>query len=117
MDVPDDARPFMTMPAVGRKFVCSNMCIDGQMISGDSFLTARLRVLPMGWSWALWCCQSVHEHIGRSVGHADSDQASDKTIPHPLSTHDSVNVTRSVVVSSWSNIFTHSIGKQWALLP
>jgi hypothetical protein len=88
MEVPEDARPFMTLPAVRRKFVCSSLCIDGQMISGDVFLTPRLRVLPMGWSWALWFCQSVHEHIGRSVGHADSDQASDKTIPHPLSTHD-----------------------------
>ena len=43
----------------------------------------------MGWSWALWICQMLHEQIGRTAGQDDCDQIADYTIPRPLTTRDS----------------------------
>ena len=89
MEVPKPAQEFMTLPPVRAKFVCPHLCLDGVEIPPDSFVTPQLRVLPMGWSWALWICQMVHEHIGRSVGQQDCDQVTDKAIPRPLTHNDS----------------------------
>ena len=50
MEVPSEACRFMTLPPVRRKFVCSDLCIDGRAVAPDVFVSPRLRVLPMGWS-------------------------------------------------------------------
>ena len=43
-------------------------CISGKTIPPHTRLRPRLAVAPMGWSWALWLCQSLHEKIVTDAG-------------------------------------------------
>ena len=46
--------------------------IGGVRVSPDQWITPRIAVLPMGWTWALYWCQKLHEaaaeRSGLSVG-------------------------------------------------
>lgn len=37
--------------------------VNGAAVSKKRFLTPRLAVVPMGWSWALFLCQKIHESL------------------------------------------------------
>eukprot|EP00438_Fugacium_kawagutii_P032235 Skav231695 [mRNA] locus=scaffold597:1206282:1209294:- [translate_table: standard] len=44
----------------------------------DSMVHPRLAVVPMGWNWALWICQTLHERVVSFAGADDSNRLSDK---------------------------------------
>eukprot|EP00438_Fugacium_kawagutii_P032643 Skav206865 [mRNA] locus=scaffold898:55024:69937:- [translate_table: standard] len=52
--------------------------LNGQALQWDSVLYPRLSAVPMGWNWALWLCQTVHERIVSAAGANDSNRLSDK---------------------------------------
>ena len=33
-----------------------------------AWVTPRFKVMPMGWSWALWWCQGIHERCVEAAG-------------------------------------------------
>ena len=35
---------------------------------GEEWIVPELTVSPMGWSWSLWICQSLHEQLAREAG-------------------------------------------------
>ncbi|CAK0824773.1 unnamed protein product, partial [Prorocentrum cordatum] len=44
----------------------------------------RLSVIPMGWSWALWMCQTVHERIVEQAGASPENRIVDKQVTPDL---------------------------------
>ena len=60
MKAPAAALPFFTLPSIRAKFV-GVITIDRKFVDGDTLITPRLTVLPMGWNWSLWLGQMVHE--------------------------------------------------------
>lgn len=42
--------------------------VGGALVGAGEFITPRLRALPMGWSWALWWCQAIHERCVEAAG-------------------------------------------------
>lgn len=53
--------------------------IEGCSVSPDKMLYPRLKVLPMGWSHALFWCQRLHEHVVNGAGASFSSCLQDKT--------------------------------------
>ena len=42
--------------------------VNGQAVAPDTWVYPRTLVVPMGWAWALWWCQSVNERICERSG-------------------------------------------------
>ena len=55
--------------------------LNGSVVSANQWLSPRLAVVPMGWSWALWICQSVHESIIDRTGLGESSRIRDRRVP------------------------------------
>ena len=55
--------------------------LHGQRLSGDCWLTPCVRVLPMGWSWAPWCCQQYLEDALRRTALPRSQIMHDGEVP------------------------------------
>ena len=78
---PKNTRPYFTLPRIRAKHIGCPV-IGGIRTKADEWVTPRLRVLPMGWSWSLWFCQSLVEQVGRVSGQSDIDKIADRT-SHP----------------------------------
>eukprot|EP00959_Pyramimonas_sp_CCMP1952_P316644 6627654-Pyramimonas_sp.AAC.1 len=37
--------------------------LDGQYLAGGTMLYPLMNVVPMGWKWALYIVQRIHEHV------------------------------------------------------
>lgn len=57
----------MTLPRVRAKFL-SHCMIGAEIADPGSWVTPQLSVLPVGWSWSLWLCQTMHEHLSGDHG-------------------------------------------------
>ena len=66
-EVPSGARKFLTLPAVKARWVGVDR-VDGKRVEGEEWIVPELTVSPMGWSWSLWICQSLHEQLAREAG-------------------------------------------------
>merc|ERR1712085_173566 len=51
--------------------------MGGAKLKPHEHLTPRLKVCPLGWSWALWWCQGVHQQIARRAGVLDEQRVVD----------------------------------------
>ena len=58
--------------------------LNGNTVQPFQLLRPRLRIVPMGWSWALWWCQNVHENIVSAAGAINELRPSDQS-PAPNS--------------------------------
>ena len=85
-----DAFYHLEMPYALRRFFCLPRvrCEDLDWLGGGShrpckgkWAYPRLTVVPMGWSWALWWCQKLHERIVLRAGLNDDNQLRDR---HPF---------------------------------
>lgn len=52
--------------------------IHGRPVKRHWKLTPRLSVVPMGWSWALWWCQKIHERLVLRSGLDDVSRLQDR---------------------------------------
>ncbi|CAK0834874.1 unnamed protein product, partial [Prorocentrum cordatum] len=59
--------------------------IGGRAVAAHEKVYPRLAVIPMGWSWALWMCQKIHERIMEAAGSDPKFRITDKTCPPDLS--------------------------------
>lgn len=57
---------------------------DAVELEGHQFLYPRLTALPMGWSWALWWCQGVHQRAVESAGLSAATRMRDGVAPPGL---------------------------------
>ena len=69
--------PYFTLPHIRAKHLGCPI-INGVRTHPDEWVTPRLNVLPMGWSWSLWFCQSIIEEVGRCSGHSDNNMVADR---------------------------------------
>eukprot|EP00438_Fugacium_kawagutii_P006869 Skav205284 [mRNA] locus=scaffold1690:137803:145924:+ [translate_table: standard] len=51
--------------------------IDGCRVDPDRLVQPRVAVLPMGWAWALYWCQVVHERIAERSGLSPAERLQD----------------------------------------
>ena len=80
---PGCALPFFTLPRVKVKYL-SNPVVDGRRPSQETWVTPQLLVLPMGWSWSLWFCQTMHEFLFERHGIPSCMQIQDRRACPPL---------------------------------
>ena len=80
----------MAMPAALRQFFCLRQVraadlgvasVEGVAVGKDTMVTPRMAVLPMGWAWALWWCQRLHERIAERSGLLASERLQDFSAP------------------------------------
>lgn len=58
---------FLPLPAC-----CLSLAVGGMRIVPETWVIPTLEVLPMGWSWNMWFCQSVLESAGQKASDLDS---------------------------------------------
>ena len=85
---------------VGVKF------LDGKAVGCKHKLRPRLRVLPTGWSWALWWCRAIHCRIAERAGFAESERVVDKQV--------APSVQKGAHIIYVDNFVPVSTDKEWA---
>lgn len=53
--------------------------LDGKALNASDVIYPRLKVLPMGWTHALWWCQTIHQRIVSSIGANHTNLLEDKS--------------------------------------
>ena len=66
-----ELRGFFALPGVRAGDVGCSM-VNGKKINETSKIYPCLKVVPMGWTHALWLCQAAHEHIVNLCPRVDS---------------------------------------------
>ena len=62
--------------------------LNGKPVSETIMIYPRLAAIPMGWTWALWWCQTLHERIVETAGCSDNCRLKDfKPVPPTGSYH------------------------------
>ena len=51
--------------------------VGGQSVHESDWIQPRLAVLPMGWSWALYWCQRIHERLAERSGLKEEERLKD----------------------------------------
>ena len=67
MGMPEALRPWFGLRRL-KASVLGVTEVGGVKVSGQEWLYPRIKVIPMGWSWALWWCQRVNERICERSG-------------------------------------------------
>ena len=52
--------------------------VEGRPVGWNEMIHPVLAAVPMGWSWALWLCQTLHEKLVLKAGANDSNRLADK---------------------------------------
>lgn len=81
LEMPEELRKFFGLKAV-RAGGLGLEELGGRALDPDEWLYPVVRVVPMGWSWALWWCQRVHEKIAERAGLTEAERLRDR---HPVS--------------------------------
>ena len=76
--------------------------LHGRPLPQGSCVHPRLRVVPMGWSWALWWCQFLHQRLVAEVGYSDAIRLRDRAPPVPLAASPHSEYVDNFVVFSHS---------------
>ncbi|CAK0903021.1 unnamed protein product, partial [Prorocentrum cordatum] len=69
MELPAGLRQFFGLRKVRASWVGISH-LRGVRVSPGTWVTPRMRALPMGWSWALWWCQYVDNYVVFSTSEA-----------------------------------------------
>ena len=83
MSAPKWAKKFFTLPPIKAKYLGVSS-VNGVAVGPEDYITPVLEVLPMGWSWALWICQMIHEQSAREAGLDRDHIVSDRSPSLPL---------------------------------
>lgn len=76
-ELPTELRPFFTMRGVAAGEV--GVSESGKIaVTPGQKIYPRLKVLPMGWSHALWWCQVIHQRIVSTIGATSLNCLEDK---------------------------------------
>ncbi|CAK0878435.1 unnamed protein product, partial [Prorocentrum cordatum] len=76
LELPEQLRPCFSLRPV-RAGALGIKEVGGVAVGASTKLYPRLRVAPMGWSWAMWWCQSVMERVAEAAGCGDDARLRD----------------------------------------
>ena len=76
LQLPPELQPLFCLPALPLSLVQDWGFPELQRLEGDSegLIFPMLRVVPMGWSWAMWIAQRVHQHLCLEASGLDVDR-------------------------------------------
>ncbi len=77
LELPQELRRFFGLRPIEAKYLGVSE-VDGIAVKPHQLLTPRLSVVPMGWSWALYLCQKMHERLVLQSGLSSSDRLQDR---------------------------------------
>eukprot|EP00973_Karenia_brevis_P074372 10332510-Karenia_brevis.AAC.1 len=83
MGLPQALQSFFTLPSV-EAWQLGLTDVNGVSIAAHTCIMAEICVLPMGWSHALHCCQSVMLNAIERAGILGHRVISDKAICQPI---------------------------------
>ncbi|CAK0826987.1 unnamed protein product [Prorocentrum cordatum] len=83
MGLPEELRGYFSFRPVRASAVGIKL-LGGEPLGRGALVTPRLAVLPMGWSWALWWCQRVHERTSVEAGACPEQRIVDHRPPPPM---------------------------------
>ena len=83
MEMPPPMRRYFGLRSV-RAGALNIKEINGKAVRPESWIQVRLRALPMGWSWAMWWCQAVHERRVVAAGLPATERMADGRAVPPL---------------------------------
>ena len=102
-----DAFYHIELPAAWRKYfglrsvradAVGVTSLDGQPVKGDQILYPRLRVCPMGWSWAVFWCQLCVQRVVSTVPECSDDSRLVDGRPTP--SHHNMHAVYIVTITS-----------------
>ncbi|CAK0850468.1 unnamed protein product, partial [Prorocentrum cordatum] len=67
MELPEGLRQYFGLRRIRASWAGISQ-VQGVRASPGTWVTPRMRALPMGWSWALWWCQAIHERAAEEEG-------------------------------------------------
>ncbi|CAK0883482.1 unnamed protein product, partial [Prorocentrum cordatum] len=67
MELPEGLRQFFGLRKIRASWAGISH-VQGVRVSPGTWVTPRMRALPMGWPWALWWCQAIHERAAEEGG-------------------------------------------------
>eukprot|EP00438_Fugacium_kawagutii_P012339 Skav221970 [mRNA] locus=scaffold195:898936:903000:- [translate_table: standard] len=76
MEMPEDLRTYFGL----RRLRAESLGLTefgGRAISPDTWIYPRVRVIPMGWSWAMWWCQAISERLCEKSGLLEEERLRD----------------------------------------
>ena len=83
--LPEPLRAFFCLPPVSwdliKEVMPSNLAFD--IPDHEGWLWPQLRVIPMGWNWAMWIAQRVHQHISLTASNLDMSRVLVEGKPAP----------------------------------
>ena len=77
--LPELLRPYFGLRPVRAGDVGVTVLDDGTPVAEGDWVYPTLCVVPMGWSWAMWWCQAIHERLVASAGESDAKLLSDRS--------------------------------------
>ena len=77
--LPEPLRPLFSLRQV-RAGAIGFTEVDGCAVRPNAMVTLVMAVIPMGWNWALWWVQTLHEKLVIRAGCCPSEQLSDRCI-------------------------------------
>eukprot|EP00438_Fugacium_kawagutii_P004403 Skav208531 [mRNA] locus=scaffold3037:66464:70014:+ [translate_table: standard] len=80
MKMPEELRRFFCLRSVTAKDM-GIVELGGTKLKASDRLIPRVAVLPMGWAWALWWCQRLHERIAERSGLLPEERLQDFSAP------------------------------------
>lgn len=71
--LPEPLRAYFCLPPVSWSSMKDLMQDDAafRVPDHEGWLWPQLRVIPMGWNWAMWIAQRVHQHISLKASNLD----------------------------------------------
>ena len=105
LSLPMQLRPYFSLPRVRAGSVGIDN-IAGVDVAPGTWLTPRLAVVPMGWSWALYLCQSVHECLAERAGLGEANRIRDRKPPPSSVCCHTQYVDNMIVIGTNSELVT-----------
>ena len=118
IESPPHVRNLLSLPHIQGRFLDEELRLRLGVGPGET-LTPCLTVIPMGWSWALWIAQAVHEEKARLAGLTVEGRIRDRVPTPPLSTRDTIHalyVDNYMVCGHDPNTVQHDATKHGRLL-
>ncbi|CAE7463997.1 unnamed protein product [Symbiodinium sp. CCMP2592] len=86
-ELPSQLRPYFGMRPLSEGDLSIN-ALGGKTLRASSLIFPRLKVLPMGWTHALWWCQNIHQRVVANVGATAEKCLEDRaSVPSPECMH------------------------------
>ena len=77
LELPQELRRFFGLRPIEAKYLGVDK-VGGVAVSPHRLVVPQLAVVPMGWSWALYLCQKIHERLALQSGLSFSDRLQDR---------------------------------------